>query len=124
MTTKQKQKLLKLADFLEHKVKSHWFNLDTWADAGFREKKCGTTACAMGWATVCFPRSLTLSHDTNAVVYRRPNRRDVSGFDASMEFFGISDYDAFRLFDPISYPENRQGRMSVVRRLRAFANEL
>ena len=57
----QAKKLLKLADGLEELIpKRNWkkyFDLDSWAEAGWEQKVCGTTACAMGWATVIFPRS-------------------------------------------------------------------
>ena len=55
MTTKEK--LLKLAKFLEEEVQDPWFDLDKWATKGFTEKQCGSTACAVGWATACFPDS-------------------------------------------------------------------
>lgn len=132
MTTKQK--LLKLADFLEHKVKSPWFDMETWADRGFPEKKCGTTACAVGWATVCFPRSgLTLmkddcedscDDDDLEIVYKRPGHDTLSNFEACTAFFDIDHGTADYLFAPDEYPKRRQGRMSVVRRLRAFVNKM
>ena len=125
MTTKKK--LLKLADFLEFKVKNRWFDLEYWADREFPEKKCGTAACAAGWATVCFPRSgLTLLPSVRfagggdlEVAYET-----LRGFDACMAFFKINRDEAEHLFDPDEYSEGRRGRMSVVRRLRTVANKL
>ena len=49
MTTKEK--LLKLAKFLEEYVKDDWFNLDTWSTEGFQKEQCGSVACALGWAS-------------------------------------------------------------------------
>ncbi len=116
------QKLLKLADFLEHKVKSRQFDLATWGTAGFLEKECGSAACAAGWATVCFQGSgLTLVDnyaDHCDIVYRR-GRKTFEGFEACMNFFEIDRELAEHLFDPDEY--TRPGRMDVVRRLRAVA---
>lgn len=122
-----KRKLLKLADFLKTKVQSKWFNLDYWATAGFAEKECGTTACAVGWATVCFPRSgLRLVDDDGdddgwaddidiKYTYRG---EEFEGIDAAGKFFGIDDSTASYLFLPESYPEKRRGRKSVINRIR------
>jgi hypothetical protein len=51
------KRALKLADFLETQIKDEWFDLRFFGTKGFNEKKCGSTTCAMGWATVCFPKS-------------------------------------------------------------------
>lgn len=43
-----KERLKTLADFLENLVENgNKFDMGTW----FRENECGTTACALGWAT-------------------------------------------------------------------------
>ena len=136
-----KKKLLKLADFLEHKVKSSWFDMDAWGTPGFTRKECGSVACAAGWATVCFPRSgLTLlpcdvlhndglfvdfRHDVELVIaYKRDHKRTLRGFATCRAFFEIDAETAGHLFDSSEYPARRQGRMSVVRRLRTVANKL
>ena len=49
-----KRRLLKLAKFLEEKVKPKRFDLTLWASDGFKSKECGSVACAWGWGTVCF----------------------------------------------------------------------
>ena len=128
MTTKQK--LLKLADFLEHKVKDHWFGMREWGTIGFTEKKCGTTACAAGWATVCFPESgLYLYEDT----YRGSDGSEdglgisytgLKHFEAVKAFFETDEETTNYLFNPVAYPINRRGRRSVIRRLRTTANEM
>ena len=127
MTTQQK--LLKLADFLENEVKDSWFALSSWATKGFTKKECGTTACAAGWATVCFPKSglrlqpigdvvgLNESHESQEMTI-------MGGPPAVRKFFGI-DIDTYRhLFDQDSYPAGRDGRKNVVKRLREVANGL
>jgi hypothetical protein len=51
-------RLLQLADFLEtDRVKEH-FDYSTWVGdswEGHPDLSCGTTGCALGWATVLFP---------------------------------------------------------------------
>lgn len=42
--------LEKLADGLENYVKDEWFNMRHWTTPGFHKKKCGSTACGLGWA--------------------------------------------------------------------------
>ncbi len=113
-----KEKLLKLARFLIEEVKPEWFDLSNWADKGFSQKKCGTTACAAGWATVCFPRSgLKLrSGSLGSLEYR-----DELGFAAAMAFFGITRDEAYYLFDPVSYESPHNKRRNVAKRLREVA---
>ena len=130
MTTKQK--LLKLADFLEHEVKNLWFNLETWSSIGFTEKECGTTACAAGWATVCFPRSgLSLVpneyHDDSLEIIFKRTRTTAEldyfrGQYAVEAFFDIDSGTAKYLFDPGRYPLRQRCKKSVIRRLREIAN--
>ena len=120
MTTKAK--LLKLADFLEQKVKDSWFDLGTWGDKGFPKKECGATACAAGWATVCFPRSgLTLLPNSYVegleIAYRRGDSgRYTRGFAAVMAFFEIDREAAEHLFDHVYYIFN-PGHVILFRRL-------
>src|ERR1700761_6458139 len=45
-----KDRLLKLADFLEHSVPQARFNMTFFAD-GDLAHDCGTAGCAAGWAT-------------------------------------------------------------------------
>ncbi len=121
MTTKEK--LLELARFLVEEVKPQWFDLSNWADKGFSQKKCGTTACAMGWATVCFPKSglkLKLEDewgDDLLLVYK-----EHYGFEAAAAFFGlISLNEAYYLFDPGGYNLRSNKKSNVAKRLREIA---
>lgn len=117
-----KRKLRKLADFLETTVKNKWFHIDFWATGGFREKKCGSTACALGWATTCFPRSgLSLeweSWGTFTVKYD-----GLENIDVAEKFFGIDNDTAYYLFMPESYPEDERGRNDVINRLREVVKQ-
>ena len=54
---KHPKRLLKLADYLEKRVENKKFDMGTWGShVGDHDPKkdnfCGTTACAMGWATM------------------------------------------------------------------------
>lgn len=63
MNKKAKKFILDLADKLEKVVPVENFDMSCWCsnlDSGenivmTREPKCGTTACALGWAAVLFP---------------------------------------------------------------------
>jgi hypothetical protein len=50
----QKQRLLKLAEFLRTKITDSQFDMFDWA---YGRGGCMTAGCALGWATVCFPNS-------------------------------------------------------------------
>ena len=120
LTAKTKRMLLKLADFLKTEVRPKWFNLGSWSTRKFLEKECGTTACAGGWSTVCFPRSglkLVVSREVGESFLELAYGK-YRGLDAAAEFFGIDDDTARCLFYPDYYPGNRSGRMDVVRRIR------
>lgn len=115
-----KKKLLKLADFLAKKVKPSWFDIYSFASKGFTEKKCGTTACACGWATVCFPRSgLQLVDDTCDDAYAFLSYKGEEDFVAAAKFFGITIDQSVFLFQP-SYDENSDSKKGTINRIRKF----
>ena len=123
-----KDRLLKLADYLENKVKDEWLNMYSWASKGFKTKTCGSTACALGWATVVFPEDLVL-HGTNSplcVDFKKAAENVDSLINrplaVAVEFFGISAMDAEYVFMPDSYDvAGKYLRPEVVRRLRELA---
>ncbi len=115
-------KLLKLADFLENEVEPRWFDIDFWATPGWTEQKCGTTACAMGWATVCFPEEgLSIKniddHPIGEVVYEKDGNRLVDEY-AAAAFFGLSHNEAIHIF--VSYPVGEDTKAHVIERIRKF----
>lgn len=117
MKKMEKARLLKLAKFLREYVKSNWFNLSVWAEDGFVEKKCGTAACALGWAPSCFPRSgLKLMGKYNLI----PEYNGHDGIEAGEAFFGLSSGEARYLFDPTCYPKSHRGRLYVAKRIESF----
>lgn len=96
MTSTQRKRLAKLADFLDTKVPRKRFVMSNffrpqgsfWGDSEAPlslSAECGTSACALGWATVCFPRT-------------HPTVREETGFTVAREVFGVSTDDANDLF--------------------------
>lgn len=94
-------RLLKLADKLET-IREETFNMGTWAYRDDPKIKCATSACALGWATTVFPRSLKLvpkyEYDEFAANVQHIN----SGFEgvaAGEKFFNLSTNDADWIFN-------------------------
>lgn len=91
------ERLLRLATFLEEKVEPERFNMDHWFDGDFEKNTCGTTACALGWATVVFPRSLKMvkAYGVSHVEHIRSGRH---GAAAAVAFFGLDQWIADFIF--------------------------
>jgi hypothetical protein len=118
-----KERLLKLADFLD-KVSPEHFKLDCWAERGFRKNKCNTTACACGWATVCFRNSKDKLRLTNiGVLYYTKSGFTLYNFSAAAEFFDIAYNKAFDSFHPGSYEKFHRGPKHVAKRIRKFVEQ-
>lgn len=120
MTAKTKRRLLKLAEFLKKQVEPEWFNLGVFADDGFQHRKCGTTACAWGWASQCFPRSgITLdTWDGSELTVCYGGYTD---YDAAKAFFEMTGDQVRYLFDPYSYPMGDcTEKDDVARRIKSF----
>ncbi len=120
-----RRKLRKLANFLETHVKPDWFDLDSFATRGFTKKECGSTACALGWATVCFPKSgLSLVEGEDNWMQFRFDHNSVSDFDfgAATNFFNITMSMALCLFDPEEYESAHSDKKEVIERLRSLAS--
>ena len=126
ISTATRRKFRKLATFLETKVKPGWFDLNLWATGGFPEKECGSTACACGWATVCFPKSgLSFRDKCDGIVLEicwKPKKKGktYSGGDAIGRFFDIDNISVQRLFSPTHYSGGGQ-KETVIKRLREAA---
>ena len=114
MTETAKTKLTILADFLAKKVKPKWFYLKTWASTGFKEQKCGTTACAGGWATMAFPNQGLELHGDDSYTLSYENH---SGFHALAAFFDVDLLTAHYLFASSEYQEERSKNF-VIQRIR------
>jgi hypothetical protein len=102
MDRKYKNRLLKLADFLD-KLPPRNFKIHNWVTG---EKPpvsptCKTAACAIGWAPVCFPRSGLTYEGCNTISVYFPDGSE--GFEGAATFFGISYCDAKDLFSEDNY---------------------
>lgn len=116
ITAVGKRRLLKLADFLEQLPRKA-LKMETWVASrtgeppSVSEPKCGTTACALGWAAVIpgFRRAglrlagmgVSLHHGGHEYV---PMYEGYSGFSAGAKFFGMSLGASDHLFGADSYP--------------------
>jgi hypothetical protein len=94
------RRLLKLADFIEI-VPPKLINMDTWVSEdrnghfhSHASVKCGTAACALGWATAVFPRYLYFYN--GGVRLRGYFTKDP--FTITEIFFNISTGVAYHLF--------------------------
>lgn len=121
-----RKRLRKLADFLMT-LPAKRFNLVNFAEPDFEPNKCGTTACACGWATVALPKSgfklykdEYMCSDTCDYGVQFGELKD---WDAIKEFFGISKTQAFYLFIDENYPEGRRGPKSVAKRIYQFLDK-
>ncbi len=112
LTKKGAQRLLKLARFLQERVPDEMFDYSDvcWMPEQILPQDalkhpCGTTACALGFLPVVFPRSLkyVLSNSGKYAGITLTNNQTGAtwhSFKAAAQFFGISDYHANYLFDP------------------------
>lgn len=98
--------LTKLANELENKVQDKWLRMDHWAQEGWTEQKCGTTACAIGWATTLVPETelvLTREGGGGCTEYWGPKLGNRTGWEAVEEAFQLTEDQAEFLFAPESY---------------------
>lgn len=122
-----KKRLLKLAEFLEERVPEARFNMDFWAldDDGrigavpLASPKCKTAACALGWATALFPRSLALTEGPRYadVVHLATGKRNEQ---AAQEFFGLT-FNEVRLLFMSSFDMNSKEKATQIRKFVATA---
>lgn len=139
--TDTRWKLQTLAAFLRSYVQDEWFDLISWSTEGFPEQECGTTACAVGWATQCpefagmglslVPfdddsgrrKTLELRYDEPITTDEGPGTETCSSTSAAMAFFGIDSETVDYLFLPETYPQDACGRLDVAARLDEIAAE-
>lgn len=112
------KRLLKLANFLETKVQNKGFNLKTWKTVN----KCGTVACAGGWACSIpsFKKAglkLELYDFSQYFMIRYKIWED---FAAVSKFFDISIEEAEFLFLNNKYPKSHRSKNYVAKRIRSF----
>lgn len=119
-STKQTiERLQQVVRVLEELPKNAMFDLAVFVD----ETKCGTVACAVGWAaqdTWFKRRGFNLKQFTRTSFV--PVFRDMEDWDAVETFFGLDDSDSAFLFCEQFY--ERGSRYDVIRRIRAFCKKL
>ncbi len=103
MNAAQEGRLLQLAEFLRTQVKEEEFDLRYFATghlaAGAGHSMCGTTACALGWASVVWPEtfSLYMASPTNGRLVCRGERIGVDAL-CIQDFFGLDRSDCVYAF--------------------------
>jgi hypothetical protein len=123
-----RERLLRLADFLVG-LSPERFDLAYW----YREKPCGTVACAIGWATTIpefqaaglgLGRHAWFWNDEEPIyfpTFRDEDSRHVYGEATVRQFFGLKDHRQFQyLFTDESYPADACGPTHVAFRIRQF----
>lgn len=99
-------RILKLADFLEV-LQPALFEMSVWQEQdkkGHWHKhanvKCGTAACALGWATAVFPRSLYYDTTNGHIHIKGQEKCYIDNYRTASSFFNIPWIDAHELFRP------------------------
>ena len=108
-----KERLLKLADFLETRVPEANFDLSRFAESNndnsieeqssfekdLLEGKCGAVACAIGWCPIVFPEDFMYIND----LWHMPDIVHIGSsyknFSAAREFFNLHGNEVSFLFD-------------------------
>lgn len=132
--------LLKLAKGLREYVQDEWFNIANWttnsnggkdSTGEFIERRCGTAACAMGWAPFllkdCLPSHITFENCRLGVFIYIDKHRNVEkfdGFNIAVDLFQIKYTDSIYLFDALFYPNrNKTTRLEVAERIEKFVEQ-
>lgn len=112
-----KRRLLKLVDFLETADLPGEFDMGSWSKEEENGRpKCGTAACAMGWATTIpsFRRAGLFLNECGD-----PEFKGYTESQAAARFFGIENEQALNLF--VYYNHEHRGtaaRQAVARCIR------
>lgn len=135
MQSYHKKRLLKLADYVEKKVKDSKFDMSIVREATIDgetadtcelvKATCVSSACCMGHMPNVFPRDISVKsdYDTHLHIIFKGEEDYLSqkeDFDVAEEFFGLSEDEAFWLFSPDKYRYSGTSRKTVVKRIRQF----
>lgn len=112
----RKNRLRKLAKFLREKVPLKKFDMGEWADLDFKPNKCGTAACAAGWATTIF-RKQGLRLNNGSLGNPRPEYKGDFGIDSLVKFFDLKETQARYLFFNSYYSKFSATPKIVARRI-------
>ena len=128
-----KERLLKLAEFLENLAPER-FNLSSWrehdgddtdsvSDEQLWEGGCGTTGCAVGWACAMpeFQAEGLYWDKGEGYPALRGLPYSYSGYAVASEFFAIPVEVSRLLFSPVRYPEETSNPKGVAERIRWVA---
>ena len=116
------ERLLQVVRVLDELPKGKQFNLFLW-------NRCGTTACALGWAASdpwfkCRGLKLEKSFiDVMGLQRYRPEYKGSTGFWAATSFFSLAEEDAENLFCPSQYERGKRSKRNVIRRIKAFVKD-
>lgn len=140
---KYKNRLLKLADFLD-KLPKNRFDYCTWVGDDWEGKKdlsCGTTACALGWATTIPAfrklglRMIRYNSGAGGVCLKKQEHNIIDSYDdfvyslaAGKKIFGLDDIEFEYIFVPADYnfdkkPGNNATPKQVAKHIRKFVKE-
>lgn len=114
LTKETKQKLSKLAQFLDKKVPADRFNLVEW---WIHTPGCGTVGCAVGWACQIpeFKKEgLKLLNNCS------PCYNSLTSWSGVASFFNLNMEEATYLFLGSAYLYNKQKKTHVIKRIREF----
>ena len=100
------ERLEALADLLDQ-IEDHQFGYGSWVGGDWEGRddfSCGTTACALGWATT-IEKDLSMNRDDQCVHLDKSVGADwyddeFKGTDAASIYYGITSQEAHQLFVP------------------------
>ena len=113
------ERLLQVVRVLDELPKGKRFDLFIW-------HRCGTTACALGWAAAdpwFTRRGLKLvgnDRDGKGRQHYIPAHKGWHDYWAARIFFAISHKDTNYLFSPDEYEDGKRSKRNVIRRIKAF----
>lgn len=123
------RRLLKLADFLD-KLPPERFDYSSWVGddwGGRQDLSCGTTACALGWATTMPEfRRLGLRLDRRLMEVTNAKENVWDSFEAAQVTFGLDSREAHLVFSPrvqylgLKAPGAYAGPVEVADHIRRF----
>lgn len=107
-----KERLLDLIDVLKNKVTDKQFNMHFF----LLQNDCGTVGCAAGWYALNRPEHFDFLNET---LPRFKETRE-TGFYAMRDYFNITIYGSYYLFNSITYEKDEVSREDVIKRLNSL----
>ncbi len=120
------ERLTRLANFLETVPREH-FDLSWWSAEASTGHRCGTFACAGGWACAIPEFREAGLRAGRSSIHPGPGGTGVplfegfEGYHALRKFFGLTELQEDWIFNPDFYPWRKHGDpMAVVKRIRSM----